>query len=357
LVSQTNRDKAQLLAVLSSMSEGVIATDTRQRIVLCNAAAATMLNLSHEQAPGKLLWEAVRRQPIIDAADSVLTQCQRANLRLEPAAGRHLDVALCTFPPNAAPDGLLIVVHDTTEAVRYEELRKEFVANVSHELRTPLSAIQGFAETLCDGALNDPVRAPQYLGIIRAHADQLSNLVNDLLDISRLESPGEPPKKAPVDLTLIVQKVADLLRPAAEKRGQTLDVHAPPPSQLVVHGNADYLERAVANLLDNAIKYTPDAGSISVSVACEGAEAVVEVKDNGVGIPVRDLPRVFERFYRVDRSRSRAMGGTGLGLSIVKHIAQEHRGSVEVASKPGQGSSFKLRLPLNGIPASDSGRA
>lgn len=345
IIASTRQDKAQLLAVLSSMSEGVIATDTQQHVLLSNAAAARLLGLADVHWTGKLVWEMVRSPQILQAASDVLSGGQRRGIRVGPVDGRHLEVAVCTLPGSSAPKGLVIVMHDATESVRFEDLRKEFVANVSHELRTPLTAIKGFAETLRMGALNDSERGPQFLATIEKHADQLTNLVIDLLELSRLESLPGLPRIASVDIGQIARKAAELLRPTIERKRQTLSVQI--ASQLPsVHGNPDYLERAIANLLDNAVKYTPEGGQITLSARADESSVVVDVTDNGIGIPPADLPRIFERFYRVDRSRSRDMGGTGLGLSIVKHIAQSHRGSVEATSSPGKGSSFSLRLPV-----------
>jgi two-component system phosphate regulon sensor histidine kinase PhoR len=268
------------------------------------------------------------------------------SFQVGPFLGRHLEVTISTFPPEGSPAGLVIVAHDATESVRYQELRKEFVANVSHELRTPLTSIRGFAETLRDGAMLDPVKGPEFLAIIERHADQLTNLIADLLELSRLESHPDLPQGVLLDLGSAARRAIELLGPSAEKKGHELIVQVDPELP-VVFGNAGYLERAVANLVENAVKYTPERGRIAVSVTEQGPYVVVEVSDNGIGIPADDIPRIFERFYRVDRSRSRDMGGTGLGLSIVKHVAQAHRGLVEVSSAPGAGSSFKLKIPVS----------
>lgn len=350
LIAQTHQDKSQLLAVLSSMGEGVIATDTREKIVLSNAAAVRLLDFTNPPSSETFLSERIRSQPILDAASDVLRNGQRRSIQVGPIAGRYLEVTICTFPtsdgeePAPLPEGLVLVMHDTTESFRYQELRKEFVANVSHELRTPLTAIKGFAETLRDGALYDPVRGPQYLTTIEKHADQLTNLVNDLLELSRLESLPGLPRVLVVDVRQVVRKAVDLLRPAAEKKSQTLDLKVEQELPMV-NGNPDYLERGVANLLENAVKYTPEGGHIAVTTSSDLTHVVIEVTDNGIGIPAAELPRIFERFYRVDRSRSRDMGGTGLGLSIVKHIAQAHRGSIHVQSTLGAGAAFQMRLP------------
>jgi len=203
------------------------------------------------------------------------------------------------------------------------------VANVSHELRTPLTVIKGFTETLRDGALQDAVNGPKFLATIERHVESMPDL----------------PNVVPFDLSASVRRVTDLLLPAAQRKKQSLHVETARHIPRLV-GNPDYVERAVSNLIDNAIKYTPEGGEIRVSVGMDEQQVWVDVADNGLGIPPEDLARVFERFYRVDRSRSREMGGTGLGLSIVKHVAQSHGGSIDVSSTPGKGSRFRLRLPI-----------
>ncbi|HEY7116596.1 MAG TPA: ATP-binding protein [Tepidisphaeraceae bacterium] len=345
LLEQSNKDKAELLTILSSMSEGVIATDALQRIILVNDAAGKLLGFETRQAVGRHLWQVIRNEQIIKAAGEVVTGSQRKLISVGPVSARHLDVTLCTFPANGRTLGLVIVAHDITQSFQYQELRKEFVANVSHELRTPLTVIKGFVETLQDGAWRDERKAPEYLNTIHRHADQLTNLVSDLLELSKLESTGLSPRRSPVDLGFVIHKACELLTPAAGRKNQTLTTDVPTdlPS---IKGNADYLERAVANLIDNASKYTPEGGHIAVAAHANGQFLSVEVADDGIGIPAEDLPRIFERFYRVDRSRSREMGGTGLGLSIVKLVAQVHGGQIEVDSTPGKGSTFRLKLPI-----------
>jgi two-component system phosphate regulon sensor histidine kinase PhoR len=345
LVEQTNKDKAELLTILSSMSEGVIATDKVQRILLVNDAAGKLLGFDPTQAVGKHLWQVVRNDQIIKAAGEVVFGSQRRLISVGPVSARHLDVTLCTFPTEGVTQGLVIVAHDITQSFQYQELRKEFVANVSHELRTPLTVIKGFIETLQDGAWRDERKAPEYLSTIHRHAEQLTNLVSDLLELSKLESAGLSPRRAPVDLGFVIHKAFELLTPTAERKHQSLTLDVPKDLP-TIKGNADYIERAVSNLIDNATKYTPDGGTIHVAARANGQYVVVEVTDNGIGIPKDDIPRIFERFYRVDRSRSREMGGTGLGLSIVKHVAQVHGGAIEADSTPGQGSTFRLKLPI-----------
>ncbi|HWE03346.1 MAG TPA: ATP-binding protein [Tepidisphaeraceae bacterium] len=345
LLSQLTKERGELLAIVASMNEGVIATDTRQRIVLVNEKAAELLDFPRDSAQGKPLWEVVRNEPIIRAAGEVMADGERRIFQVSHIAGRYLEIAACTFPSAGPAEGLVLVAHDTTKSVRYQELRKEFVANVSHELRTPLTVIRGFTETLRDGALYDPVAAPKFLATISKHVDQLQNLVSDLLELSTLESSPEIPRRVSVDLAAVARRVADLLQPAAQNKKQSLNVELPVGVPRIL-GNPDYLERAVSNLIDNAIKYSPEGGVVNVTMGYSHESVTIEVQDNGIGIPPADLDRIFERFYRVDRSRSREMGGTGLGLSIVKHVAQVHGGSVEVSSTPGAGSRFRLKIPL-----------
>ena len=386
LVMKHAGGKAELLTILSSMSEGVIATDAEQQIVLVNDAAAELIGFNRMDSQGKPLWQVVRIDRIIKSAQEVLATGEKRAFELGMVRGRHLEVSVGPYPAHAetkasrleesrngaehgpngegtqrfsdrgvilaeAPkkvEGIVVVIHDTTQSVRYQELRREFVANVSHELRTPLTVIKGFVETLRDGAINDPRRGPEYLATIERHTNQLTNLVNDLLELSRLESQADVPRRVSVDLAAIARRAAETLSPAAQKKHQTLTIEA--HRVPLIAGNPDYLERAVSNLIDNAVKYTPDGGRITVVTrpGDHGAApgVIVEVADNGIGIPREDIPRIFERFYRVDRSRSRDMGGTGLGLSIVKHIAQGHGGSVEVESTVGQGSTFRLKMPV-----------
>lgn len=349
LLATAEKDKADLQAMLASMSEGVIATDGTKRIMLVNDSATKLLQLPADPA-GKLVWEVIRNEQIIKAVDEVTASGQRRQFQLDPAPNRHFDVIICpvsyTATAQKAP-GLVIVVHDITQAMRYQDLRKEFVANVSHELRTPLTVIKGYVETLRDGAIDDMAKRDHYLDTIERHANQLTNLVSDLLELSRLDSQSTLPRRTNVDLAALCRRVADLLAPAIAAKGHTLSLDVPSaiPS---VPANADYLERALVNLLDNAIKYTPTGGKICIAVRLESPNAVIEVADNGIGIPKDDLPRIFERFYRVDRSRSREMGGTGLGLSIVKHVVQAHGGTVDVTSEANAGSRFRITLPLAG---------
>jgi two-component system phosphate regulon sensor histidine kinase PhoR len=349
LLKEAEAGRSELQTILGGMSEGVIALDPTRRIVFANEAAGRLLNFDAPASRGRMLWEVLRREEIIKGLDEIATTDQRKQLHLGPLEGRHVEVTLCPLHRSvrggsgAPPDGFICVLHDVTEALRYQQLRTEFVANVSHELRTPLSVIKGYIETLRDG-VEDPQQRQRFMEIVDRHASQLANLVEDLLQLSRLEHGQGIPHRTSVNVALLLQRVAEFLAPVVNERGHHLRLELP-PSPVDVSGNVDYLERAVGNLLDNAVKYTPEGGDICIRLGSTERDAIIEVIDSGVGIAAADIPRIFERFYRVDRSRSREMGGTGLGLSIVKHIATAHGGSVEVESTPGKGSTFRLRLP------------
>ncbi len=345
--TQAVRSRDERLTILAAMNEGVLATDAKLCIRYGNPAAAAVLDFAAEAVEGRALREVVRDDRILRAAREALETGERRTFQAGPVKGRYLAVSVSPLPSQGSPEGLVIVAHDISQSVQYEELRKEFVANVSHELRTPLTAIRGYVETLEDGAIRDAAKGPAFLATIAKNTRQLTNLVDDLLEISRLEGRTALPRRVRVDVGRSVQNVVDLLAPAARKKEQTLaaDLPADLPA---AEGDPDYLERAVANLVDNAVKYTPEGGTIRVAAARRDDGIVIEVRDTGLGIPPEDLPRIFERFYRVDKSRSREMGGTGLGLAIVKHIVQAHGGTVEAESAPGQGSCFRITLPTRG---------
>jgi two-component system phosphate regulon sensor histidine kinase PhoR len=343
-VAEERKSRAEIESLLAGMGEGVIATDLQQKILLFNQSAAGLLDFDGAGASGRLLWEVVREEAVIRAARETLESGGRRAFQVGPVKNRHLDLSVYPWPAAGPAEGVVIVAHDATESVRYQDLRKEFVANVSHELRTPLTMIKGFVETLRDGALADAAKGPEFLATIEKHVDQLTNLVSDLLELSRLESREGLPRVVKVDVAAMLRKVVEFMKPAAEKRRQELElsVNGRLPG---VAGDPDYLERAVSNLVDNAIKYSPEGGRIRLSAKSDDAHVVIEVADSGIGIPAEDVPRIFERFYRVDKSRSREMGGTGLGLSIVKHVVQVHGGAVDVESVVGKGSTFRVRLP------------
>jgi two-component system phosphate regulon sensor histidine kinase PhoR len=346
LMDMATKDQAQLLTIIGSMSDGLVATDHEQRILLTNDAARAMLLFRTTAAKGKQLWEVIPIEAVLKAVTEVSLTGQQKNVSVGPVAGRYLEVTITRLP--LRPAGFIIVAHDVTETMRYEELRKEFVANVSHELRTPLTVIKGYVETLQDGALDDRARAQQYLATVQRHTENLTSLVDDLLSLSRLDSSAAVPSPRPVHLGKVAHKVAESMTPQAHKMGHKLVLQIADGLCPVI-GNPEYLERAIANLVENAIKYTREQGLIKLLVSADHDQVIVEVIDNGVGIAADDVPRIFERFYRIERSRSRDAGGTGLGLSIVKHIVQAHGGQIEVVSTPGVGSTFRMKFPAAGV--------
>jgi len=254
--------------------------------------------------------------------------------------------------------GAIAVFHDITRLKELEKIRQDFVANVSHELRTPLTTIKGYAETLLEGALKEEV-AFQFVQVIKRHADRLAKIVEDLLMLSKIESKEFHLKVENIPILDLIHDVSDFVKEAAEKKKISISQIEIPPS-LVIEADRSDLEQVFINLLDNAIKYTPEGGRVIIS-ATEKDQGEIEfsIQDNGIGIPKEDIPRIFERFYRVDKGRSQALGGTGLGLSIVKHLVQAHSGKVWVESQPGKGSAFYFTLPkqpetVRSIPRSHS---
>ena len=356
LMDIASKDQAQLLTVIASMSDGLVATDHQQRILLTNEAARELLLFRTPSSRGKQLWEVIPIEGVLKAVTEASLTGEQKKVSVGPVAGRFLDVTITRLP--LRPAGFIIVAHDVTETMRYEELRKEFVANVSHELRTPLTVIKGYVETLQDGAIDDRPRAQQYLATVQRHTENLTSLVDDLLSLSRLDSTAAVPSPRPLQLGKVAQKVSESMTPRAHKMGHKLVLQIA-DGLLPVIGNPEYLERAMSNLVENAIKYTRGGegeagGLIKLIVRGDNGKngagtVIVEVVDNGVGIAAEDVPRIFERFYRIERSRSRDAGGTGLGLSIVKHIVQAHGGQIEVVSTPGVGSTFRMKFPA--VPA------
>jgi two-component system, OmpR family, phosphate regulon sensor histidine kinase PhoR len=328
--------RARLEATLSTMEDGVLSLDPDGTVRLANGAATALFGLSSDPT-GVKLWEAVRLPGLEDVARKVLRE-GAPHLSAIEVGDRFLSLRIT---PVRAGEGAVVVAHDVTEDRRYDELRKEFVANASHELRTPLTLIQGYVETLLEsaGALDGQPR--EFLGIIDRNVRRLALVVGDLLDLSRLESGRDVLSREKVELGELLGRVKEAFDPLAARKRQTLSVSGGGEATV----DPVLLERALSNLVDNALKYTPERGTIRVSGERADGHLLLKVADDGIGIPPADQARIFERFYRVDRSRSREMGGTGLGLSIVKHVAQLHGGDVAVESAPGKGSVFTLRLP------------
>jgi two-component system phosphate regulon sensor histidine kinase PhoR len=344
------RDQSEILAVLSSMVEGVLAIDQEQRIVLLNAAAASMLSVSASAARGRPVWEVTRIPEITDLLDRCLRTQQLAAGEVLLAGESHDRVLRLTAAPLAdegGPWGCVLVLHDLTEVRRLEQVRRDFVTNVSHELKTPLTAMRGFVEAVIDDPAMDPATRLRFLVRARENTDRIVAIVGDLLSLARIEAEDGALHPELLDLREVAAGCHAEAGSAAALREISLQLGLP-GEPLPVWGDAAALATAIGNLLDNAIKYTPRGGRVRMHAGSEGAEAFLEVADNGQGIPAHETDRIFERFYRVDRNRSRELGGTGLGLSIVKHVVLAHRGRVSVQSTVGKGSTFRIVLPLHG---------
>ncbi|MFA5336094.1 MAG: ATP-binding protein [Candidatus Omnitrophota bacterium] len=338
--------EAKLEAVLSSMVEGVIVTDEKGSVVVANPSARRMFFID-ASPEGKMTLEVIRNSSVHQIVDSILGRRQKIavkEIQLNKPDERSVMVSAAAVMKEGELSGALLVFHDITELRRLEKVRQDFVANVSHELRTPLSSIKGYSETLMDGGVRDPKEQKEFLEIIYRESDRLAKLIDDILDLSRTESGKMAMVFMPLDVSPVVKRVCAILEKQAAMKSIriALDIPAGTPRILA---DESRLSQVILNLLDNAVKYTPEGGDVRISAAPEGNFVRIDVFDTGVGIPEADIPRIFERFYRVDKARSRELGGTGLGLSIVKHIVQAHGGQVSVKSAPEKGSTFSFTIP------------
>jgi two-component system, OmpR family, phosphate regulon sensor histidine kinase PhoR len=331
-------------AILASMVEGVLAVDKDLRVTFCNNSFARTVGARIPVNPGMQLLELVRDPALIEIMTDVLGTGERVERRLTlAAADQHSFEVLAGPMAGPSTRGALAILHDVTELERLERVRKDFVANVSHELRTPLAAIRGYAETLLDGALEDRENNHRFVEIIQAQATRLTNIASDLLTISELESNHAAPAPKPVSIRAALESALRTVESGARIRGVRL--LSDELDDLQVLGNELQLEQVFVNLLDNAVKFNRPNGEVRVEALSTDGQAQIVISDTGIGIPSEHLPRVFERFYRADKARSREMGGTGLGLSIVKHVIEQMGGTVAVASQVGQGSRFTLTVP------------
>jgi two-component system phosphate regulon sensor histidine kinase PhoR len=328
------------------MGEGIMVTDSHGVITLVNPAFRRLFTIAGV-VEGKKLVEISRHPDLLEAFNEL--DKTEINELVREISIQPNDCTLFTHwvPLNVdgIRQGIVAVFHDISDLKKAENMRRDFVANVSHELRTPVTIIKGYAETLLDGALtSDPARATRFVEIISSHSERLTNLINDILTLSSLESKEALIELNPLDVSGTIAKGCMLLQERASQKNITIlneTVGGVVPRVLADQGR---LEQVVVNLLENAIKYTPDSGTIRLFTEDAGEFVKISVADTGIGIPFKDLPRIFERFYRVDEARTREQGGTGLGLAIVKHIVQLHGGTVSVSSEPGKGSIFSFSL-------------
>ncbi len=332
-----------LAAAIEGMDEGMWITDANGVVLRHNEALRTILGTDQELVGQRPLF-LVRRTELHDA---VLRACRegvtsKVEVSMDAPRSKTLEVHLA--PLGGSLPGSAAVFRDVTERKRLERVRQDFVANVSHELRTPIAAILGYAETLRSGALSDAKHAPQMVEIIHRQSERLGDLVSDLLELSRLDAGERPLSASVVSLGEVARQASEAMEPRAASKHLSLQLRVPP--DLTARADPKALEQVLLNLLDNAIKYTPEGGTVEVSGERVGDRAELSIKDTGLGIEARHLPRLFERFYRVDRGRSREMGGTGLGLSIVRHLVNGMEGDVRVASQLGVGTTFTVVLPV-----------
>jgi two-component system phosphate regulon sensor histidine kinase PhoR len=367
-IQSLSRERNRSGAILRSMVEGVAVIDAQERLVFSNQAFSQILNLDSATSEGRPLIEVLRNSELLTLirlalqgeeglqADVVMGTVQQHSFAVTAAPVKALEPASRApsvsggdvpnvVPATEKPSGAIIVLHDVTELRRLERIRQDFVANVSHEFKTPLTAIQGFSETLLSGALEDPGNNRRFLEIIRDHAARLARLTDDLLKLARIEAGKLEVQLHRVAVIDLAERCAETAQLKADRKQISLEIEivADLPA---VRGDANLLHDVLQNLLDNAIQYTPPGGRILVSAAAKEHEVVVTVADTGIGIPLSDQERIFERFYRVDAARSREAGGTGLGLSIAKHIVEVHGGRLWVESEIGAGSNFSFSIPL-----------
>ena len=351
-------------AILRSMVEGVAVIDADEKLVFSNHAFSEILSLDFARSEGRPMIEVLRNSELLGLirralrgeegiqSDIAMGIVQQRSFSVTAAPVKPLEIApdlpgkvnSAHTPTIGNPSGAVVVLHDVTELRRLERVRQDFVANVSHEFKTPLTAIQGFAETLLSGAIDDPQNNRRFLGIIREHASRLARLTDDLLRLARIEAGKLEVQLLPVNVLDLVTGCAETASLKADQKQISIEVDLPeeiPP----LRGDAGLLRDVLQNLIDNAIQYTPPGGRIHVSALAKEHEIVITVADTGIGIPLADQERIFERFYRVDAARSREAGGTGLGLSIAKHIVEVHGGRLWVQSEIGAGSQFSFSIP------------
>jgi len=352
-IEEISKEKDYLQTILKGMTEGVLVVDGRGRILMVNDALRRLLSLSKDVSD-KMPLEIIRNSELEGAIRKAIQDGENIALELDlnKAGEKTIEVNVVSILPSSRRKdedsegvrGAIAVFHDITRLKQLEKIRQDFVANVSHELRTPLTTIKGYAETLLEGGLRED-QAFQFVQVIKRHTDRLTKIVEDLLMLSKIETKEFQLKTEVIPGQELIDDIIDFVKEPAERKKISLSRNEI-PSSLAVLADRSHLEQILINLLDNAIKYTPEGGRVIVSaVEKDSMDIQFSVEDNGIGIPKDDLSRIFERFYRVDKGRSKELGGTGLGLSIVKHLVQAHGGRVWVESQPGKGSTFYFTLP------------
>jgi len=341
-ISQLEAQRGLAETVLRSMTDGVLAVDEGGRVILANLAVESLFGVTEPEVLGKTVRMAIRNNEIADLIEEVARTSQTIEKEISIIVPiERTFIALAS--PLRGGGGAVCVLHDITELRKLERHRSEFAANISHELKTPLTAIRNYVETLLSGGLEDQQHNLEFLSKIEKHAVNLSSLIDDILELSSLESRREIGQFARLELGTVINHAVETVSAKARKKNVSLEKKC--ESAYSITGLEDHILRAILNLLDNAINYTNEGGKVEISCQKVDSKVTVTVSDSGIGIPKEHTSRIFERFYRVDKARSRDLGGTGLGLAIVKHVMNLHNGTVEVESKVGRGSTFILRFP------------
>lgn len=342
-----NTERGRVQAILSGMSDGVIIMDNWGRVILLNPVLEKLFRITMPASKGKNIVRVIRDYELEKLLHESLETGKSIKKQIQVLTPDRRVFHVYVTPTDAGGDRgeVVALLRNITDRKMLEEMRSEFVANVSHELRTPLTSVRGFAETLLDGALENPETARNFLEIINKETERLTKLLDELLNLSRYEDRKNVIHLEKIDMADLIKKTVSIITPRALEKNLTITTDLPADLP-AVQGEPDMLRQVLINLIDNAVNYTMPGGTISVAAGLDQGELKVDVRDNGSGIPPEHLARLFERFYRVDKARSRELGGTGLGLSIVKHIVEAHNGRVQVESKVGKGSTFSFLLPL-----------
>lgn len=350
LVKSQEIQKDRLSVLIENMGAGLILIDSHGYINLINKGYTEIFQVNSADYLNKVYYEVIEQEEICHLVSEVFRTEEKVSVQiLVPLFIERKYFVVYGVPIIGADNvwkGVLLVFHDITEMKKLEQTRKDFVANVSHELKTPVTSIKGFAETLLDGAMNNQETLHTFLSIILKESNRLQSLIQDLLELSRIEQQGFQLTNQEFDVRLLLEEVITLLNGKAEEKEIQLQFYCQ-QDEVIISGDVDRLKQVFINLIVNAITYTPQLGQVKVSLFDHGENVQVLVKDSGVGIEKNEIPRIFERFYRIDRARSRNSGGTGLGLAIVKHIVEAHRGNISVKSKIGKGSEFIIKLQKN----------
>ncbi len=347
-VEHLNEDRSNFVSILENLVEGVLAFDPKGQVLFTNSSANRILGLNAQAIQGQSLWEIIRNQELAELVESsqqlAFHESRRDEITLYAPTQMVLEVYALPFPYSSQKRGCVLVLHDLTELRRLEQVRAEFIDNVAHELRTPLTAIVGYLETLLDEVSLDTPKCRKFLNVAHQNADRLTRLVNDLRSLSEIESGKVVLRHQPVPLKMVVDEVVEMFQSQVEKK--RLNLFNQIEDEVAAWADRDRVIQIVVNLIDNAIKFTSDDGKISFYAKERGERIAFQIQDTGQGIPSNELPRLTERFYRVDRARSREEGGTGLGLSIVKHLVHLLGGTLNIESEVGKGTMVEVVLPV-----------